>query len=248
MTLRLLSYNIRKGGNGREELLAGVIRECTPDLVVLQESTDVKVVKRIAERAQMPHWGAREGYSLGFLSRFGPVEHAWHRPPGVRRAFLEIKLPSLTVFGIHLRAIHSNWTERGRVRELNALLEAVEARKNSFHILTGDFNTLAPGESLEMRRLPRRLRILAWTLGGRIRFRTIGILIGAGYRDGYRSLHTDEGFTFPVWDPHVRLDYVFLPTNFIERLKRCEVAAGVSNARLASDHFPLLAELDLGSE
>ncbi|MBA3891435.1 MAG: endonuclease/exonuclease/phosphatase family protein, partial [Gemmatimonadaceae bacterium] len=45
--LRLLSYNIRYGGTGREEALAGVIRSAAPDVVMLQEATDPGVVARV---------------------------------------------------------------------------------------------------------------------------------------------------------------------------------------------------------
>jgi exodeoxyribonuclease-3 len=71
-------------------------------------------------------------------------------------------------------------------------------------------------------------------------------MLDAGYLDGYRILHpVDRGFTFPTWNPHVRLDYMFLPARFADRLKDCQVRDGVAAAR-ASDHFPLLAELDIG--
>ncbi len=46
--LRLLSYNIRYGGAGREAALAAVIRAAAPDLVVLQEATNPQVVERLA--------------------------------------------------------------------------------------------------------------------------------------------------------------------------------------------------------
>jgi endonuclease/exonuclease/phosphatase family metal-dependent hydrolase len=69
-------------------------------------------------------------------------------------------------------------------------------------------------------------------------------MLDAGYRDGYRSLHTDEGLTFPVWDPHVRLDYTFLPSAHIERLTACSVINDHPSAPNASDHFPLLSEID----
>ena len=52
--------------------------------------------------------------------------HEWHRPRASRRAFLEI-VPEgepFRIFGVHLSAVHSNWTEQRRVRELRALLEA----------------------------------------------------------------------------------------------------------------------------
>jgi endonuclease/exonuclease/phosphatase family metal-dependent hydrolase len=54
-------------------------------------------------------------------------------------------------------------------------------------------------------------------------------------------LHPDvKGYTFPTWDPHVRLDYVFLPCAFKERLIECEVITEPDKrVRAASDHCPL---------
>src|SRR5688500_3281217 len=243
--LKLLSYNIRHGGVGREAEIAEVIRDAGPDLVILQEATHPEVVENLSAQTGLPFWGAKFDYSLGFLSRTAVDFQKWHELPEMRRAYLEISLAGITVFGVHLSAIHGNWTERRRARELRAMLKGIEKHRGTFHLLTGDFNTLAPGELLDTRRLPTKLRILAWTLGGRLRFQTIQLMIDAGYRDGYRSLHTDEGLTFPVWDPHVRLDYVFLPAEHIERLAVCDVVAGHPKVITASDHMPLPAGIEV---
>ena len=248
MTLRLLSYNIRRGGVGREDKIASVIRECSPDLVVLQEATHPEVVERVAEKCGMSHWASKYDYSLGFISREAVAHHEWHKPPPLRRAILEIKLPNLTVFGVHLSAVHSNITERLRKRELRALLKSIEHHQDGFHVLAGDFNTLAPGEPLDMRRLPPRLRLVAWVTGGRVRYETIQIMLDGGYIDGYRSLHYDKGFTFPTWDPHVRLDFVFLPAAFAENLTACKVIYDAPSIKDASDHFPLLSEIETTAE
>ena len=88
-----------------------------------------------------------------------------------------------------------------------------------------------------------RLRALVWMSGGRIRWRTIQIILNAGYVDGFRRLHPDDpGLTFPVWDPHVRLDYVFASAGQAERLLTCEVIRHPPPTE-PSDHFPLLAEI-----
>jgi len=244
----LLSYNIRYGGVGREKQLAAVIREAEPDVVVLQEATRPQVVERLAAETGMKTWASRLGYSLGFMSRLEIAHHEWHRPAGARHSFLEIA-PAGTefrIFGLHLRAIHSNWTERQRVREIGALLKGIERHQQGFHVLTGDFNTLAPGEEFNPQLLPGRLRVLVWLGGGRIRWETIQILLAARYVDGYRQLHpTDKGFTFPTWAPHLRLDYFFVPVAFTERLKGCQVINGDASAAQASDHFPLLAHVEV---
>jgi len=244
--LRLLSYNIRYGGTGREEALAAVVRSCAPDLVVLQEATRPAVVARLAQATGMTTWGARPDHSLGFMSRLEVAAHQWHRPPELRRAFLELEMRGgLRVFGVHLSAIHSDWNERRRLRELRALLAAIKQHQDGFHVMTGDFNTLAPGEELDMRRLPRRLKVLAWLGGRRIRWQTVQAMLDARYLDGFRALHASEaGFTFPTWDPHVRLDYVFVPAAGAARLKECRVVGGDGPGAAASDHLPLLAELE----
>ena len=69
MKLKLLSYNIRYGGVGREAYLSAVIRSCDPDIVVFQEATRPAVIERIASDTGMSVWAARAGHSLAFMSR-----------------------------------------------------------------------------------------------------------------------------------------------------------------------------------
>ena len=247
MTLRLLTYNVCRGGRGREAALAQVIRACAADLVILQESTVPAVVERIADGAGMAQWGARPRASLGFLAR-EPVQRAsWRRPRVSRHAFVEV-LPAgcdVPVFGVHLSAVHAAWTERRRTFEVRALMSSIRTGGHGFHILAGDFNTLAPGELLNVRKLPRRLRALVWLSGGRVRWRTIQMVFDAGYADAFRRLHPhDTGLTFPTWDPHVRLDYLFVPQDAAARVRSCEVVR-TPETRTASDHFPLLSVIDV---
>ena len=247
MAFRILTYNIRRGGKGREAALAGVVRACDADLVVLQEAIDPTVVERLAALAGMEQHASRAGQSLGFLSRHPVKAFGWHRPRISRHAFLEIELPQhpARVFGVHLSAVHAAWTERRRTEELRALLRAIRQHQDGFHLLTGDFNTLAPGELLDFTKLPRRLRALVWLSGGRVRWRTVQIVLDAGYVDAYRSLHPNTaGLTFPTWDPHVRLDFMFLPNRYTSLLTSCEVM-DVPGARDASDHLPVLSVLEI---
>jgi exodeoxyribonuclease-3 len=247
VTLRLLSYNIRYGGRGREPLLAQVVAAAAPDLVILQEATDPAVVERLAEETGMAQWGTRPRESLGFVSR-QPVTHvSWHKPRVSRHAFMEI-VPagaSWRVFGVHLSAVHAAWTEHRRVYELQALLAAVRRHQPGPHALAGDFNTVAPGELLDIRRLPARLRALVWLSGGRIRWRTIATVLESGYVDAFRLRHPDlVGSTFPTWDPHIRLDYLFVPEQYAGAVQECCVV-DTPEARRASDHLPLLTQIDV---
>lgn len=248
MTLTLLSYNIQRGGIGRERQIAAVINEQRPDLVVFQEATRPDVVRRLADATEMPTAIAMRGRSVGVISRVPLRHYRYARPLFSQHAFLEVSPEgtSTRIVGVHLSAVHAAWTEQRRVRELRSLLRTLKTyEQDVFHVVMGDFNTLAPDEGFNFNRLPLRLRMLVWLSGGRIRWQTIAIMLGAEYADAYRLLNaTDHGYTFPTWDPHVRLDYAFVPKAFAERLASCEVVTA-GPVRLASDHLPLKVTLRL---
>ena len=242
---RLLTYNIQHGGRDRTDAIANVINAVRPDLVLLQEATNPANVERIAVATGMAEARTFARQSLGFLSRRSVVHFEWIKPRVSRHAFVEV-VPSggeLRVFGVHLSAVHAAWTEARRVLELRALLTSVARHQTGFHVLTGDFNTVAPGEVLDIKRLPLRLRPFVWMSGGRIRWRTVQTVLDAGYVDAYRLKHRDDpGSTLPTSNPHLRLDYVFIPAQFASRVVDCDVVRHPDAAK-ASDHFPVVADL-----
>lgn len=250
MILKLLSYNIRFGGRGRESRLAEVIKTVSPDLVVFQEATDTRVIEALAKSTGFHFWAAQRAHSIAYLSRIEIAYHEWHYPAGAKHSFLEI-VPAgnnMRIFGLHLSARFSKWSERQRGREIRALLEGIKRHQHGFHVLVGDFNTLAPGEVLDVRRMPAWIRALVWMSGRDIQRETIQVMLDAQYADGFRLLHPDiKGFTFPTWDPHVRLDYVFVPVQFAGQLRACEVVSQPPAVAAASDHFPLLAQVEINS-
>jgi exodeoxyribonuclease-3 len=246
VSLRVLSYNIRHGGVNREKQIATVIKACSPDVVVLQEAVRPEIVERLSKTCDMPSWGAIRGHSLGYLSKVDLAHHAWHQVRFAKRRYLELIIARsrTRIFGVHLAAVHSNMMERRRSYELKALLAGIAQHQKGFHLLTGDFNTLAPGQKLDVAHLPWRLRMVAWLTGGRLRWTTIQLMLDGGYVDAYRLFDKEgDGFTFPTWGPHVRLDYLFVPKAFEARVKSCDVIREAPSVREASDHFPLLWEV-----
>jgi exodeoxyribonuclease-3 len=253
--VRFLTYNIREGGVGRAEQIAEVINAAAPDFVALQEARDPTVVARIATLTGMGFSGSQRDHSTGFISRVPVVNHAWRHPPRTRHAILEVALrDSLPrIFVVHLRAWFSKWSERKRVHELRGLLDGIqqqlvrEKHAFAFHILAGDFNALAPGEHFDPSPMPAWIRGMVWLSGRDIARSTIEMMGAEGYIDAWRAVHSDAaqdpGYTFPVWNPHVRLDYVFTPASYATRVTSCEVRRTPDTTRKASDHFPLLVEL-----
>jgi exodeoxyribonuclease-3 len=253
--LRLLSYNIREGGVGRAEQIAAVIRAASPDVVALQEASDPVVVERIARLTGFRFYGSQWSHSTGFLSRVRVIEHGWRQPPRTRHALLEVSLADgfPRVFVLHLRAWFSKWSEQRRARELRGLLDGIkeqlieEKHAFAFHLLAGDFNALAPGERFDPSPMPAWIRGMIWLSGRDIARSTIEMMQADGYVDAWRMVNSDHekdpGYTFPVWSPHVRLDYVFTPAEYASRFVACEVRQIPEEVRIASDHFPLLVEI-----
>jgi exodeoxyribonuclease-3 len=243
--MRILSYNVRFGGRGREDRIGAVIRASNADVVLLQEATHPGSFARMQASSGMSTGASRSGYSLAFLSRRPVAHYEWHRPRGSRHAFLQLDFEGeqIRIFGVHLSAVHAAWTEWRRTRELRAMLASIARHQDGLHVITGDFNTLAPGASLNVKALPHRLRPFVWLSGGQIRWRTVHTILKAGYADGYRHQHPGEpGLTFPTWSPQLRLDYAFVPVASLQHLRACEVVA-TTEAKDASDHLPLLTEI-----
>jgi exodeoxyribonuclease-3 len=258
--VRLLSYNIRFGGTGREALLADVLRGVDADVVLLQEASSPQVIARLAESARYPWWGTRAGNSTAFLSRVPVQGHRWTRPSIAQHAVLEVTLdlPSpdapaepVRLYGLHLTAWFSKWRERRRLQEIRAMLQAVHRAPGALHLIAGDFNALAPGERLDPSHMPRWIQAMIWLSGRDIARTTIQAMLDAGYVDAWPSLRPGVdrgvGVTFPTWDPHVRLDYFFVPTAFAARVTRCDVVTAEKGVKEASDHYPLVAEVRVES-
>jgi endonuclease/exonuclease/phosphatase (EEP) superfamily protein YafD len=86
----------------------------------------------------------------------------------------------MRIFGLHLSATVSKWDERRRAREIRSLLEGIKRHQDGFHILMGDFNTLAPGEVLEIHRLPGLVESVDLDSGRKLQRETIQLMFGLG--------------------------------------------------------------------
>ena len=215
---------------------------------MLQEATDRGVIDRLSHLTKLTAWDSRPNFSTGYLTRAEVAEHKWTLPRGTRHAFLELALasPSMRIFGLHLSAWFSNWSERRRRIEIESLVTEIREHQDGFHLIVGDFNALAPGEALRPDRMPHWIRAMVWLSGRDIARHTIQYMIDERYVDVWRAANsTGDGYTFPTWDPHVRLDYIFIPERFRACIRRCEVFYHAPEGKTASDHYPLLFDFEV---
>jgi len=244
--VRIVTYNILKGGSGRTGPLAAVLAHARPDLVLLQEATDPDVVTELARGLQMGVCICRPGESVAALSRLPVREWHWHRGAGPGRAFLELRLqqPAWRVFAVHLSPYFWWWREQRRRREVRRLLEL--AGTNGEALLAGDFNAIAPEDVIVWQGMPLRVRVPVCLCGGRVPRLAIGEVLAAGYRDAATcELGRRSGFTIPAVQPKARLDYLFASPDLARRLAAYGVVDDVPETRTASDHLAVMARFRL---
>ncbi len=132
------------------------------------------------------------------------------------------------------------------------MTDAVGARVRRLVVLAGDLNALDPwsdhGDRLA--RLPEEYRKRHLRRDGSVDTRTIAALEATGLVDLWRSAGSGDGLTAPTTQgggeefSGMRLDYVLGSPSLAALATGCRVVRGGA-AEYASDHYPVMAELDL---
>ena len=253
--MRLVSYNILDGGEGRADPLAEVIEAQRPDVIGLIEADFMGTLERIAHRLKMDfiHAPGKKG-SVALLSRWPireTINHGLLRK-GLTRCLLEAKVVEPGgrewVFGVlHLHAQATEADEKVREMEVTEVLEifARHRQAKTPHMLMGDFNADSPVQKIDPERCKESTREAWKKNGGQIPRRVIQSLLDAGYVDTLQAVDPGKAAmvgTFPTQHPGQRVDYIFAWGVEPSQIK----AAWVEQDRLAkyaSDHFPVAAEI-----
>ena len=245
-TLRVMTYNIHVGVGMDKKLdlqrIADVINKEKPDLVGLQEvDRGVQRTQRIDEIAELskltrmeyafafnlPYQGGQ--YGVAILSRF-PIRATEHRlyknlREAERRGFIraEVKIAGRVVNFVttHLDYQHDD----GRLFEAQQMLAFLSNVKGPL-IVVGDFNDIPTGQTS---RLMREKFDDSW--------------VRQSYREWLDGSHREHGFSYPADKPTKRIDYIFTRRSDEIRTKRVWVVN-----TLASDHVPVVADLEIGSQ
>jgi endonuclease/exonuclease/phosphatase family metal-dependent hydrolase len=254
---RLMTYNIQEGGGSdrRFARLVEVIERASPDVLVVNEGAGWHPAHERAERIadclgaehRIAHTGS--GFDLAFFSRL-PIlgleepdaDSLFH---GL--AWIEVRTPDggdLVVAGLHLD-FREEWRRREEVDSILPLLAPLLERPAA---VLGDLNALDPDDRV-MGLRPDELaqtdldEMPDWFLK-RYPPEALPRLLAAGWRDAFRTCHPGAtGYTMSTEDPNARYDYVLASPPLIGRVREVwvETAPPVTNA---SDHFPVIAEID----
>ncbi len=254
MNLKILTYNILDGGHGREALILAVLQHAQPDIIVLQEVYEARFVRDLGQALGMiPFFGeGRKQRHVAMLSRLPVISRQSHYPfPPIWRNFVEAAIEyqpgkQLRVFGIHPIAGLEFPYEWWRWLEARRVLSHARPFESEPCVIAGDFNAAAPHDPVDVRLVPKWLRFIIFMQGGRIYRWSLRAYLRAGFTDSFRHLNPGErGFTFPTSGVDGRLDYILVNEHLKPALLKCAVVLEPEQVHTASDHYPVMAELEL---
>ena len=157
--MRVVSYNILDGGEGRADPLAEVIQSQRPDVVALVEADHADVVARIARRLDMDVIEAvGRKHRAALLSRYAIRESINHSllHDDLSDCFLEATLTApdgqtWSVGVVHLHAGAKEADQSRREKEIDVVLKAFAGHRQSErpHLLAGDFNSNSPVQRID---------------------------------------------------------------------------------------------------
>ena len=256
--MRVMSYNILDGGEGRADPLAEVIEAQRADVVALVEATDLAVIERIANRLKFDYVQAiGQKQASALLTRYTigeSINHALLREE-MSKSLLEATIiddrGGEWTFGVvHLHHHATDSDESKREQELALLLEVFKPHRDGRRkqIICGDFNASSPSQKIDPAKLKESTRKAYEANGGRLHRRVINSMLAAGYVDTLHALRgefaTTAG-TFSTQHPGERVDYIF--THGVDRAALKEAWIEYDRlAKYASDHYPVGLELNAG--
>jgi endonuclease/exonuclease/phosphatase family metal-dependent hydrolase len=219
-------YNVRGFRDGLDRV-AAVLRHFEPDLVLLNETGSRRSLRRLAkivglEAARDPWSPFQRRIKTAVLARppWRIVEHRLHRFADVRKAMYPrgVLIAQVGRAGrrVWVHAIHLGLHPLERLHAAQELADLARGLEGPV-LIGGDCNETPDGRAMTF--LGERFWD-AWLLGGDV-----------------------TGETFPATDPTARIDYLFVSQEW--RVERALVPSVMPEARIASDHLPVIVELRL---
>ncbi len=266
--MKIMAYNILEGGEGRIDPLAEVIRLADADVVMVAEAWDDGLFHRLADGVGMDRFRAenprnKDG-AVGVLSRLKIVEGVNHAAlderftKGACHVIVEVggkqeagskkqEVLRLPIVGVHLHARETLADEEERLRELPGVFGVGELLRGRGNVVAGEFNAYHPGQVVEVETLREKTKERIAKQGWKVPREVVRRILERGYVDGHALHHEarEYGTSFTTSHPAARVDYVFVTAELARlRWRSCEVFKP-EMARFASDHFPVVCELDV---
>jgi endonuclease/exonuclease/phosphatase family metal-dependent hydrolase len=272
--MRVLTYNIH-GWRGRDDQidvarLARIIESSQADVVGLNEvfhplvppGEQQPALETLAADLGMSYafavslsprfaFAPLSAYGNALLSRYPLLAHASHHLIPVegheQRGLLEARVllvDGRTPFSVYVTHLDHR-SEQVRLKQLAAVFQWTGRDRSLPHLLIGDFNAVSPEDDRNQTALGERLRSDPATAhlveDG---YQVVSRLQKRGYVDVATLFGQPGEPTFPAGNPRARIDYIWASASLASAARDCQVWQ-TAETTLASDHLPVLAEIDL---
>ncbi|MEP7086429.1 MAG: endonuclease/exonuclease/phosphatase family protein [Gemmatimonadota bacterium] len=232
--MRVLGWNIRRGGRARSDRIVAAIAAHAPDVIVLceyQESGSAQIIESLRSSG-WPHLlvttqGARQG-GIAVLS--GSPLVARPRPVALRdleRHYLAVSVPD---HGFELRAIYGPLGRDVHRQYWDGLLASLRAESSNAVLVLGDFNSGSPKHDS--------------TNPAAFSGEFFDRLPAIGFTDLWRARHGEDAraHTWQGSRHPYRLDHAFASASLAARMGGCAYSHGERRAAI-SDHSILLVDI-----
>lgn len=224
--LKVMSYNVWYH-NQQVAKVTRLIRQEQPDILLLQELTPALARALKTELADLYpdgrlYWAYEPGAFQGVISRFPltPVELAYDKGR-TQKVLAETPAGPIAVWNVHPNT-PLPWSRQ--YQQITGLVEDIAATSGPL-IVGGDFNTTDQSETYQL--VGQYLYNAHWEAGWGFGFSF------PAHRPRFREV--------PIVTPVIRIDHIFYSPHFSARNARTLEESG------GSDHFPVVAELGVGT-
>lgn len=267
--LRVMTYNTWYVFDHGQEQAAGraFVKSKTPDVVGLQELTNIKPAKLKELGAAWEHPNCSllktSGFSVGLTSRW-PIEVIEKRVKDMHHGFLHAQTNGVHYFVVHL----SPFKWQVRRREADVILERVVPllKAGEQVIVLGDFNAFSPEDvqSIQanqdlvprMRKSDQEHSHVENLSQGEIDFSVMEQFLNSGLADtgkGDTPNNPELRITFPTGiltdrktpsEKGQRIDFILSSANLLSKVKDCRIIRE-GDVNHISDHYPVVTDFQL---
>lgn len=270
-TLRVMTYNIWYVFNHGKAQVEGKqwVASQTPDVVALQELTNIKPAKlqELATAWGHPHSSLLKtrGFSVGLTSRW-PIETIEKNVEGMHHGYLHAKTGNTHYFTVHLSPFR--WSVR--LKEADILLSKIKPLldRGEDVIVLGDFNACSPADKRWLAENPALLEKTATSdkkhdhvenlRDGKIDFSVMEKFLAGELSDtasGKLPENAASHTSFPTGilsnkktavTQGQRIDFILCSRALLQKVERAAIVTeGTVNS--LSDHYPVLTDFKVRS-
>lgn len=252
--MKLMAYNILKGGENRLGLILEVIKKENPDFLVVNEANGFDKndeLNQFSKKISLPYFklslSGEYNYHTAVFSKYSFKEIKEIRPLRNAGIFVvvETEFGKISIIGAHL----SPYTEDSKLSEIDLIINQQKQYPN--RILMGDMNSLSDRDRYDEKIIKgfNETQLNKFTTNGKFRFDVIDKIISFGYLDSAVIFNKQMISTVPTEIKQdkahltdMRIDYIFISDSLEDKIKNHSVIKNKITEK-ASDHYPIVIEI-----